>query len=451
MAIQSVLLVLLGVTLFGGILSGIPVMFALLASATISALLGIAFSVFDPALLNALPSRIFGIFDNQLLYSVPLFILIGKLLEHSGIAEDALRSMANKAKGSPHQLPIAIICLSVVIACSSGVVGATILMLATIAFPAMQKAGYDDKFSTGLICASGTLGQIVPPSIVLIILSDQISNAWQTSQRETGNFAAEPVTIGHLFSGAILPGLLLAFFFVLYSLLKSRNKIRGIAEELASGPSEGDHRISAIIALLSLLIVPLSIIFGFSTATEAASIGVFILLCLTVISGKAKSIGLAFSETVQLTGVIFGIIIAASFFALVFRGLEGDASIKALLTTLPGESFGALVAVMVLVFVLGFVLEFVEITYVVVPIAAPILFSLGIDPIWFAILLAVNLQMSFLTPPMGISLFYFQSVARLPAATLYSSAVPFLVLQVTVLICIVLFPQIATWLPSILI
>ncbi|MEO0329933.1 MAG: TRAP transporter large permease subunit [Pseudomonadota bacterium] len=443
------LLILLVFGLFAGILAGIPVMFSLLGVSFLVTGFGYFTGVFDLALLGALPPRIFGLMANQLLYSVPLFILIGKVLEHAGIAQSALSGLGGNGKSLAKRLPFAVIGISVIIACSSGVVGATIVMLGTLAFPAMINAGHERRFSAGLICASGSLGQIIPPSIVLILLADQISNAWQVSQRNSGNFAPDPVTIGHLFAGALLPGLVLAAGYVAYTFVHLRGFT--VSGEWSEPLEAKRTSLFSLIGLMSLLLVPASILFGFATATEASSIGCLLVILIAVASGKVGSLGKAFTETVELTGVIFGIIIAASVFALVFRGLEGDRIVEYALSDLPGDGQVALLVIMAFVFVLGFILEFVEITYLVVPIAAPVLFSLGVDPIWFAILMAVNLQLSFITPPMGISLFYLQSVTQLPAKILFQSTLPFILIQLAVLVFMYSFPALAIWLPSVLI
>ncbi len=452
---QELLLVALLVAMFGGILSGIPVMLVLFGVPMLVAGAGVLSGVFDPTLLGAFPQRVYGIMGSQILYSVPLFILMGKLLEHSGMAERMLVAASNMSKNRDRSLAYAVLAVSVLVAASTGIIGATITMLGAIALPAMLRSGLPERLSAGLVCAAGSLGQIIPPSIVLILLSDQVSNAWVTSQREIGNFAPDPVSVGHLFAGAILPGLLLAGLYTIYIGYQLRGTRAGSFETAAPGAEQSknnDAGLSAFVPVLVLLIaVPGSILAGIATPTEAASFGVAGTLAISIFSGKMANLKPAVFESVEITGVIFGIVIAASMLSLVFRGLGGDEFVGALLASVPGDATGALFAVMILIFLLGFLIEFVEITYIVVPVAAPVLFSLGVDPIWFAILVAVNLQMSFLTPPLGIALFYFKSVASTRTSILYRGIVPFVILQILALALVFVFPELATWLPSVLV
>lgn len=444
---QTVLLILLFGILFAGIGAGIPVMFILLGSSIFIAFVASLIGAFDLSLFNALPVRIFGILENSILYSVPLFILMGKLLEHSDLAERSLSTIASiGSKPTRTSISLSVILVAVLIACSSGIVGATITMLAAMALPVMTKARIHERMSAGLIVASGSLGQIIPPSIVLILLSDQISSAYMASQRELGNFSPEPVSVGHLFAAALIPGLLLAAAYSLYTIFKLAGPNRSDLESLAQ-PVDW----IGILAMLTLLGVPASILYGVATPTEAAAIGVFLLLAIIAFTRRIDILTVVARETVELTGAVFGIIIAASVFALVVRGMEGDALIAQLLSALPDGALWAVLSVMGIIFLLGFIMEFVEITYVVVPITAPALFAMGIDPIWFAVLVALNLQISFLTPPMGISLFYYKSVAATPTIELVRGVIPFIIVQLALLIAVLTFPQLATWLPSVLV
>lgn len=449
------LLVILLTGVFGGILAGIPVMLVLLGVPLLVAGIGTISNVFDPALLGAFPQRIFGIMSNQILYSVPLFILMGKLLEHSGMAERMLKSASGLFKNRDLSLGFAVLIVSVLVAASTGIIGATITMLGAMALPAMLRSGLPESLSAGLVCAAGSLGQIIPPSIVLILLSDQVSNAWVTSQLEIGNFAPDPVSVGHLFAGAILPGLVLAGLYALYLGYMLRGSHLQADDKRVTDPEKTQSKNTEfavfVPVLLLLIVVPGSILAGVATPTEAASFGVAGTLVLGFMQGKVSNLKPAFIESVEITGVIFGIVIAASMLSLVFRGLGGDETVGVLLSTIPGEATGALIAVMVIIFLLGFLIEFIEITYIVVPVAAPVLFSMGIDPVWFAILVAVNLQISFLTPPLGIALFYFKSVASTGTTTLYRGIVPFVGLQILAMALVFAFPKLATWFPSILV
>ena len=449
MSIQAFLLVLMFAAVIGGIVSGARILIVLMFVPLFVGFVGMGLGVFDGGLFYAIPERIFGIMSNQVLYAIPLFVFMGKLLEHSGLAEKMLLSIAGFSKDKGRSMALAVLATSVIIAAASGIIGATITMLAGIALPALLRAGVSEKISAGLICAAGSLGQLIPPSIVLILLSDQISNAWISSQRDLGNFSPEPISVAHLFSAAILPGLLLAALYALYLIFVIKPKSSQHVGDIQ--PETFEFSRKALLVLGVIILVPLSIVFGFATAGEAASIGVFGVLILMLNSSNFHILKKALEETVELVGVIFGIIIAASVLALVFRGLGGDEQVSSLLSAMPGDAMGALLVVMLVIFLLGFIIEFIEITYIIIPVTAPVLFAMGVDPIWFAVLVAVNLQISFLTPPLGIALFYFQSVSKIKAITLYKAILPFIVLQILALLIVFTFPMIATWLPSILI
>lgn len=448
---QTVLLGLLFLFLFSGLATGIPVMFSLLGASVLVGSLGIGLGAVDPTLALAIPGRIFGILENQVLYAIPLFILIGKILEHTSLAASALHTVSRVFGASgPRSLALSVIAVSVLIGCSSGVAGATITMLAALALPTLHHAGIGERQGAGLIVASGTLGQILPPSIVLILLSDQISNAHTAVQQAQGNFAPDPVSVGHLFAAALLPGLLLAGLYAIYTLFALKGT-RPLNDQPARATTEIGYSTAGLAALLGLLSVPAAILLGIATPTEAAAVGTAWLMVMSVLIGQANNLPRALEDTAELTGIVYGIIMAASVFALLVRGLEGDLAVQALLSGISENPDIALAFVLLIVFVLGFLMEFVEITYVVVPVMAPALFALGVDPVWFAILLAVNLQISFLTPPMGISLFYYKSVSSVSAVTLYRSVMPFILLQILVMGILFMLPAVATWLPSVLV
>lgn len=451
MSVEGVLLIVMFVFLFTGILAGVRIINVLICVPLLTAFIGVLSGDFDPLLLLAIPERIFGVISNQVLFAVPLFVLMGKLLEHSGLAEKMLLYAASLTRNEGRGLALSVLLTSVIIASATGIIGATITMLATIALPAMMRLNICERLSAGLICASGSLGQLIPPSIVLILLSDQISNAWIVAQRSAGNFSPEPISVAHLFAGALLPGLMLAGFYAVYVLFKTlRVSNNGQGKLSPDNELESGFSLLPLGVFMVILFVPVSILLGFATALEAASFGVAGTAIMMILS-KQGQFQIAIKESVELTGVIFGIIIAASVLALVFRGLGGAERVEAGLLMIPGDAMGALVLVMALIFVLGFILEFIEITYIVIPIVAPVLFGLGVDPVWFAILVAVNLQISFLTPPLGIALFYFQSVSNIKAVELYKGVIPFIGLQILALIIVFIFPKLATGLPAILI
>jgi len=449
MSLSTILLIIMLVLVFRVIIMGVPVMLALLGVPLVVACVGIIFGVFDASLFSAIPNRIYGIIGNQLLYAVPMFVLMGKLLQHSKIAEELLFLMSCSFKNHPMSLAYCVLGVSVILATSSGIVGATITMLAAIAVPAMLNSGYSEKFSAGLVCAAGSLGQILPPSIVLILLSDQVSNAHIASELQKGNFSPDPVSVGHLFAASLIPGLILAACYGVYIAFSKRHKLSP-SQDINADETGSPNIIVSILTLATLICIPLSIILGIASASESAIVGVVLVLIIMIIKGAYSALSPALKETIEITGVIFGIILAASVFSLVIRGFGGDELLTGLFQELPGGFYLPLMVVMLMVFILGFVMEFVEITYIIVPITAPILFGLGIDPIWFAILMAINLQISFLTPPLGIALFYYKSVQPIVMQNLACAIIPFVVIQILVLMVLVIFPSLATWLPSVI-
>ena len=561
MDITTVFTIVLFLGLLAGILSGVPVMLVLLGVPLIIAFAGSLLGAFDLGYLQAFPQRVFGLTGNTLLIAVPLFIAMGVLLERSRTAERMLLVMARLLGGSARSLAFSVLIVSALIAASTGIIGATIVMLGLISLPAMTRAGLPIQLSSGLVCASGTLGQIIPPSVVLILLGDQISNTYLEAQHAVGNFAPEPVSVADLFAGALIPGVLLVGLYALYVAVFL--KIRDTRQVARQNMDQRDAPASATaviqstampvadtgrqagqgwlpdaasvipadvavdialpaqlttLALLKIFFPPLllilsvlgSILAGVATPTEAASIGaagalllaashladtpnvsrlnlavIFALAVLLVLNTMlpggirhhpwglilasvivlSSVVGLAVSsvvlwrhkvlqgvlrETTLVSAMVFGIIIGASMLSLVFRGFGGDELIEHLMSGLPGGQWGTLLVVMLVVFLLGFVLEFVEIIFIVVPIVGPILLASDFNPVWIAILLALNLQTSFLTPPFGFALFYFRSVAPPSLSTLgiYRAVIPFVVLQLLALCLVALFPQLATWLPA---
>lgn len=525
MSPQEWWLITLVVSLLIGIMSGVQVMFAIAGVPLLVAVVASFTGHFDLSYLTAYPLRIFGIMDNTLLIAVPLFILMGILLERSKVAERMLLVMAEFFGGSRSGLAYSVLLVSALIAASTGIIGATIVMLGMISLPAMLRAGLPVRLSSGLICASGTLGQIIPPSIVLILLGDQISNAYLEAQRNVGNFAPDPVSVGDLFAGALIPGLLLVALYALYIFIHSRL----FKEEPISPKNTSETKGESVdtLSMLNVFLPPMlliiavlgSILLGVATPTEAAAVGVagtlliassakkessklvrvtikigalsafalvilkstglssidfstghlllnsgsllaiafsFLLLLSLLVSiyqlFKAKIIIEALQQTVSVSAMVFGIILAASMLSLVFRGFGGDEVVEQLLSNIPGDKWGALFAVMLVIFLLGFILEFIEIVFIVIPVVGPILLATDFHPVWLAVLIALNLQTSFLTPPFGFALFYFRSVApkHITTIDIYRSIIPFVIIQLIAMLLLVLFPQLATWLPSII-
>lgn len=440
---------------------GYPVAFSLAGTALIFGFVGQVFGFFDETFLYALPRRIFGVMNNQILLAVPLFVFMGVMLEKSKISESLLSSMANLFGKSRSGLGISVVLVGMLLAASTGIVGATVVTMGLMSLPVMLKRGYPKSYATGLIAATGSLGQIIPPSIALVLLGEVLSNSYQKSQIDQGVFSPETISVGDLFAGAILPGLILVVMYILYSLWatlsidKKKWQESLEQESAASKQSIGSSLISGLVPpLLLILLVLGTILSGSATPTEAAGIGAFgaVILalqrrCLTIAILKE-----VMTSTLKVTSMIFLILIGASVFSLVFRGLGGEELITSSFAQLPGGVIGATILVMLGVFLLGFILDFIEITFVVVPIVAPVLFTMGLDPIWFGILLAVNLQTSFLTPPFGFALFYLRGVAPSSVQTMdiYRGAIPFVLMQLSLLVMLFVWPELATWLPSII-
>ncbi len=447
---------LMFVTVFLVLLAGYPVAFSLAGTALGFAVAGHWLGVFDFAFLEILPNRLFGIMTNQTLVAVPLFVFMGVMLERSRVAENLLETMAALFGRLRGGLGISVTLVGMLLAASTGIVGATVVTMGLLSLPTMLRRGYDPKIATGTICASGTLGQIIPPSIVLVLLGDVLSAAYQQAQLNQGIFSPETVSVGDLFAGALIPGLLLVILYLAYLIVVAL--IRPQAVPAHQQPT--DDSVSGVSSALRALLPPLllilavlgSILAGLATPTEAASVGAVGAMVLAatrqqfntdILRGVARS-------TMQVSSMVFLILIGASFFSLVFRGLGGDELVEALLTQLPGGVIGAMLVVMLVMFLLGFVLDFIEITFVVVPIIGPVLLSMGLDPVWLGIMIAINLQTSFLTPPFGFALFYLRGVAPQSITTmdLYRGVVPFIGIQLLMLGLLAVWPALATWLPA---
>ncbi|MZR31080.1 TRAP transporter large permease [Sneathiella litorea] len=499
------------------LMAGYPVAFTLAGSALFMGALGWMLGVFDPSLLGAIPSRIFGVaMWNETLLAVPLFIFMGIMLEKSRVAEELLNAMGRLFGSLRGGLGISVFIVGALLAASTGIVGAAVVTMGLMSLPTMLKKGYDPRLATGSICAAGTLGQIIPPSIVLIILAEQISNAYVAAQSLKGNWSPEPVSVGDLFAGALIPGLILVGLYISYQVIIAFLKPESSPAILEEDGTAADENL--IPSLLRSLLPPViliiavlgSILLGIATPTEAASVGAIgaILLAALRIDGPATALlyvagasivlvlflanitdlkgiateginfaaalaflllalavaGLALAlfrllqdnilkevcqSTMEMTAMVFVILIGATIFSLVFRGLGGDELVYRLLSDLPGGRFAALLVVMGIIFVLGFFLDFVEIAFVVVPVVAPVLLLMDISPIWLGIMIALNLQTSFLTPPFGFALFYLRGVAPPEVSTgvIYRGVIPFVLLQLVALSLLAAFPALATWLP----
>ncbi len=437
------------------LMAGFPVAFTLAGVALIFAGMGTLLGSFDPAFLGALPNRIFGIMTNETLIAVPVFVFMGVVLERSQVAEQLLKSMAQMANRLPAGLGLAVVLVGALMAASTGIVGATVVTMGLISLPTMLKRGYHPSVATGTICAAGTLGQIIPPSIVLVLLADVLSSAYQQAQLSMGNFSPKTVSVGELFAGALVPGLILVVLYLGYLVVLGMVKPAMVPRtmETAEDPFSIWSLLRHMLGPLLLMFAVLgSILYGIATPTEAAAVGAIGAMILALVQGRfnGRMLREVATSTASISAMVFMILIGASMFSLVFRGFGGDDLIAELLHSLPGGVVGAMVVVMLVMFLLGFVLDFIEITFVVVPIVGPILMAMGLDPIWLGVMIALNLQTSFLTPPFGFSLFYLRGVCpdNVPTSAIYRGVVPFIMLQLLLLVGLAIWPQLVSWLPD---
>ena len=442
----------------GMLLLGYPVALSLGGTALVFAFVGEWFGLFDHAFINALPNRLYGIMMNETLIAVPLFVFMGVMLERSRVAENLLDTMSLLFGPMRGGLGISVTVVGMLLAASTGIVGATVVTMGLLSLPTMLRRNYDPSVAAGTICASGTLGQIIPPSIVLVLLGDVLSAAYQQAQLDMGVFSPETVSVGDLFVGALIPGLLLVAAYIAYVVSLAIFRPEAVPAIPADERPPHDWRfwlrvVQVLLPPLGLIVAVLgSILYGIATPTEAASVGAIGALLL---AASQRQLSLATlrdvaRQTTVVTSMVFLIFIGAAIFSLVFRGFEGDEMVTDFLTGLPGGTVGAVVLVMLVMFLLGFILDFIEITFVVVPIVGPVLLAMGLDPVWLGVMIAINLQTSFLTPPFGFSLFYLRGVAppEITTMQIYRGVVPFILLQLLMLIALALFPQLATWLPD---
>lgn len=508
--------------LCGGILLGYPVIFTLSGVAILFGVAGMILGHFNMALLAALGQRVFSIMTNDILLAIPLFVLMGVILERSRIAEELLEEMGKLFGGTRGGLAVSVILVGMLLAASTGIVGATVVTMAMIAMPTMLRFGYGKPLASGVIVSAGTLGQIIPPSTMLIILSEVMSSGYQQAQFAMGKFSVETISVGDVFAAALVPGLCLVAIYIVFVLTLAFLRPKAapaIPREEDLTPAQVLRHLGKVLVPPIVLIVAVlgSILGGIATPTEAAAVGavgalmlagprlmpdrswlpfaataaaivamlvltsfldlrigrsqasaaerlgIWIAAGLTLVTFwgilvalyRAHKVGVlrpVLASTTIVTSMIFAMMIGASVFSLVFRGLGGDARVEEFLTSMPGGEVGALIFVMAVIFVLGFFLDFVEISVIVLPIVVPVLLVMGMDPIWLAVLIAINLQTSFLTPPFGFSLFYLRGAAPPEVATIdiYRGVVPFVLLQIVGMLVIYAMPGIATWLPRLL-
>lgn len=449
----------LALSMFVGLLVvlmlGFPVAFTLGGASLLFAGLGMLFGVFDSPLLAGLVGRTFDAMTNDVLISIPLFIFMGIVLERSKIAEDLLVTLGQSFGRFPGGLGYSVAIVGALLAASTGIVGATVVTMGLISYPAMMRSGYDQKLASGIITASGTLAQLIPPSTVLILVGTFLQNANSQVQAAKGNYAATPVTVVEIFVAALLPGLLLVAIYLAWIFYIAMTNPKRCPPVLMNAEEKRTFHVrvwKVIVPPLALIVAVLgSILTGAATATESAAVGAMGAL---ILAAMRKQVTLDMLRHVcrgslSMSTMIFTILLGAAVFSLVFRGLGGEKVAEDVLTSLPGGAFGATFAVLLLMFVLGFFIDTFEIIFIVVPIFAPVLLKIGVPPIWLAVMMGMVLQTSYLTPPFGFAIFYLQGVARdLPIQNIYRGVIPFVCLQIIAMAIVWFFPAIATWLPK---
>lgn len=451
----EILAIVMFLTTLGLLLFGFPVAFTLAGTALLFGFIGDFLEIFNFRMLGFFPQRIFGTMINEPLVAVPLFIFMGIMLEKTKIAAGLLQSIGELFGATKGGLGIGVVIVGMLLAASTGIVGATVVTMGMLSLPSMMKAGYDQKIATGTICAAGTLGQIIPPSIVLVLLATILQGANEEAAMLVGNLAPDPVTAIDLFAGAILPGLMLVVLFIIFIFFYARiNPLS--CPPVETTRSRGEIYIEAaksVIPPITLIVLVLgSILFGIATPTESASVGAVGAAMIALLKGELnfKNLKETAIGTVKLSSFVFVILIGASMFSLVFRAFGGDEMIEHFLGNLPGGLFAALILVMVVIFLLGFFLDYIEIIFVIVPLVGPILIANGADPLWLGILISLNLQTSFLTPPFGFSLFFLRGVApdNIQTRNMYKGVIPFIGIQILAILIVGFYPEIATWLPD---
>ena len=424
---------LMFVVVFAMIFVGYPVAFALGGTSLLFALIGVELGYFDWHLLFAIPERIFGIMSNFVLLAVPFFIFMGIVLEKAKLAEDLLTTIGKLFGPLRGGLALGVVFVGALLAAATGVVGASVVAMGSISLPVMLKYGYSKRLSAGIILASGTLGQIIPPSVVLVVLADQMG-----------------VSVGALFLGAFIPGLLLAGLYALYAVgvaIVQPKSAPALPREVRDVPGRELARQVVLVLMPPLVLILLvlgSIFAGIATPTEAGAVGAVGAMGLALVRGRLdrRIVKQAADDTAKLTTMVVFLLIGSTAFALVFRGLYGDVWIDNLLTNLPGGIVGLLLVTNIVIFVLGFFLDFFEIAFIIIPLVAPVAQRLGIDLVWFGVMIGMNLQTSFLTPPFGFALFYLRGVAppEVKTTDLYRAVIPFIIIQLIALAIIIVFP-----------
>ena len=437
------------------LLAGYPVALTLAGTGILVGFIGYSVDLFPLVLINVLPNRIFGILTNETLIAVPLFIFMGVMLEKSGIANQLLENMSRLWGNKKGGLVYSVLIVGVLMAASTGIVGATVVTMGILSLPLMMKWNYDKKISTGVICASGTLGQIIPPSIVLVLLADVFQGANEEASAISGELAPDPVSSIDLFAGAIIPGLFLVLLYFLWIFFYSKMNPSIFPKQNLTSKTQSNLSETLMIILPPLLLIMIvlgSILFGIATPTESASLGALGSICIALRKKRVnfKKMLDACDETSKISAMVFFILIGASLFSLVFRGFGGDLIVEDLITSIPGGAIASFIFVMIVIFLLGFFLDFFQIVFVIVPIVGPSLIAMGYDPIWLALMFAINLQTSFLTPPFGFALFYLRGVCpqSIKTSDIYYGVIPFIVIQIFLLLILYFFPSIITWLPQ---
>jgi tripartite ATP-independent transporter DctM subunit len=461
MGLPELLAVAMVVALCVMLMAGYPVALTLGGVAFAFALVGHALGVMDLTLLRALPQRVFGVMANEVLIAIPLFVFMGVTLERSGLAEDLLETMGRLFGARAGGLAVAVVLVGVLLAAAKGIVGATVVTMGLIVLPSMVRHGYDPRLAAGTVAATATLAQVFPPATVLVLLGDQISNAFTAAQLAKGSFSPAPVTVSDLFAGAILPAVALVLLYLMFVVAvaviwpKSSPPVRS-EPGAPRGFALARRLLEVLFApLLLILIVLGSILAGIATPTESAAIGAVGAIVLAVRRSQARLfvtqvLRPVLHRTAHITSMIFVILIGATLFSLVFRGLGGDDMVQRALSDLPGGTAGAVLAVMLAMFLLGFVMDAFEIIFVVVPIVAPPLLAMpGVNPVWLGVMMALNLQTSYLHPPLGPTLFYLRGVApaEITTAHIYVGVIPFVLMQFLALVVLWFVPGLATFLP----
>jgi tripartite ATP-independent transporter DctM subunit len=452
MPLAELLAILMVAVVIAALMAGYPVALTLAGVSLIFALLGHILGAMGLGILGALPQRIFGVLTNDVLLAIPLFIFMGVMLEQSRIAEDLLESMGRLFGRLRGGLGFSVVIVGALLAASTGIVGATAVTMGLIMLPTMMRHGYDPRLAAGTVAASATLAQIIPPSTVLVVLGDQLNNAYQAAQLAQGKFAPNVISVSDLFAGAIVPGLLLVALYLLYLIAMASLRPASCPAVRATAAPASTGLLEVLLAPVVLIAAVLgSILYGVATPTEAASVGAVGAMLLASRKAGLRSLMMPVVEkTTQITAMIFLILIGATLFSLVFRALGGDAMVHRALSDLPGGVNGAVLAVMLAIFLLGFVMDAFEIIFVVVPIVAPALLKMpGIDPVWLGIMMAVNLQTSYMHPPLGPTLFYLRGVAppQITTRHIYVGIIPFVLIQLVALAVLWFAPGLATALP----